>query len=60
MLGYSGFLNAQTTETYINTGSKKNNNNRKLKARANISPIIDHYTRNGEIQDIDPKSSVLC
>ena len=40
--------------------TKLNNNNRKLKARGNISPITDHCYRKEEIKDTDPLNPVFC
>ena len=48
-----GFWLLKLQTRNIKTHRKENNiNNRKLKARENLSPITDHYNRNGEIEDI--------
>ena len=32
----------------------------KIKAMGNITPTMDHYSRNGEMGDIDPQSDMSC
>ena len=57
--GQNVSLVAQTTVNKEKTLRKKNNknNNRKLKILLNITPITDHYYRNGQTGDTNPQSS---
>ena len=43
----------KTTKRKINQ-QRVIKNNRKAKAMGNITPIMDHYPRNGQLGDVDP------
>ena len=60
--GQSGFLDLPSrdmkTKTKIKQQKYKNNRkikcNKIIKATGNITPTMDHYPKNGQMEDIDP------
>ena len=53
------WVDQTTVKTHKNIwGKKSNNSNRKLKAKVNITTIMNHCLRNGQMGDTDPKSSM--